>query len=245
MEHKYNAPTPSTLPITKDLPEYLLYFSHLELTRPRSEVVASTMNVHAMNIAPELQHLLPPGGLAMLPRGFNLTRWQVLALQLPSVGIGNRPSTASTTSPFRLRWTQLDQWANFGNEVVTYCNQLMPPLDRIAHIGNLESLSEHFIQVRLSDVTSEPEVKAMMEALPIYCHHKVANNMYGEPLPTDAHSLIYRNRAGGYGLLGKVDFVFASRLGRVTAVMEAKNPWMITPAGIDEVLNGSQKCSLS
>jgi hypothetical protein len=245
MEHKYNAPIPSTLPITKDLPEYLLFFSRLELIRPRSELLASTMNVPAMNIAPELQHLLPPGGLAMLARGFNLTRWQVLTLQLPSIGIGNTPSTASTTSPFRLRWTQLDQWANFGNEVMTYCNQIMPPFDRTAYVGNLEGLSAQFNRVRISQVTSEPQVKAMMEALPIYCHDNVANNINGEPLPTDAHSLIHRNDNTGYDLVGKVDFVFASRLGRVTAVMEAKNPWRITPAGIDEVLNGTQKCSLN
>jgi len=243
MEHKYNAPIPSNLPITKDPPVYLLFFSRLELIRPRSELLASTMNVPAMNIAPELQHLLPPGGLAMLARGFNLTRWQVLTLHLPSLGIGGHPSTASTTSTFRLRWTQLDQWANFGNEVVTYCNQTMPHFDTIAYVGNLESLSEHFIQIRRSEASSEPEVKAMMEALPIYCHNKVANNMYGEPLPTDAHSVIYRN--GGNNLVGKVDFVFKSRLGHVTAVMEAKNPWRITPAGIDEVLDGTQNCSLS
>jgi hypothetical protein len=100
-----------------------------------------------------------------------------------------------------------------------------------------------FNRLRRSEVSTEPEVKATMETLPIYCHHTVANNINGEPLPTDAHSLICRN--GGNNLVRKVGFVFKSRLGRVTAVMEAKNPWRITPAGIDEVLNGTQKCSLN
>jgi hypothetical protein len=119
----------------------------------------------------------------------------------------------------------------------------MPYFDTIASVGHLQSLSQHFIQIRRSTASSEPQVKALMEALPIYCHNITANNMYGEPLPTDAHSVIHRNEENN--LVGKVDFVFKSSLGHVTAVMEAKNPWRIYPAGIDEVLDGTQKNSLS
>ena len=61
----------------------------------------------------------------------------------------------------------------------------------------------------------------------------------GLRLPSDAHATFYPcgGGAGSWDLAGVPDFVLRY-VNRVTALIEAKNPWRVTPQPINEVLNG-------
>jgi hypothetical protein len=61
----------------------------------------------------------------------------------------------------------------------------------------------------------------------------------GQQLPTDAHSEILQYQAGGMGLFSEPDYYFKDTTGQcVTAVMDAKTLWEVTPQQILVVLNG-------
>ena len=87
-------------------------------------------------------------------------------------------------------------------------------------------------------ILCEDDVKVSVDSYPKLFHRVAANGALGATLPSDIHSTIDRSALGAaqWGLTGVPDFVM-HHLNRVTVLMEVKNPWLVTPQRIDEVIN--------
>jgi hypothetical protein len=86
---------------------------------------------------------------------------------------------------------------------------------------------------------TEEDIKRCFMTFPGAVHGLAANGENGAPLPSDRHSAIFSNAAGAgsHGLVGICDLVFLSQDNAVKALVEIKNPWMVSAQKIDEVLN--------
>jgi hypothetical protein len=98
-----------------------------------------------------------------------------------------------------------------------------------------------FAAVNGREARTEEDIKAYLLSFVMEVHNCAARANNGAPLPSDLHASFIRISAGAgnYGLVGVSDFaMYADEQQRICLVGEVKNPWMVTPALIDEVLNG-------
>ena len=175
-----------------------------------------------------------------VPIVFNVTRENILGYFLPPFRAGDQPSTSTTTSRYRLRWNQLDIWTNFADRVSEYWDTVSQA-DREALVVNQVQLQHMWQSIANNPrILTEDDIKACVDLYPIACHRSAANGAMGAPLPSDYHSVADRCTlgAGQWGLSGAPDFVM-HHLDRVTALMEVKNPWLVTPQKIDEVIEST------
>jgi hypothetical protein len=175
------------------------------------------------------------------PLALNVTREGLLNVSLPPLRAGDQPSISSTRSRYRLHWNQLFLWQGFEQSVVDYWDAV-PPGDKNAVVANNMLLSGAWQNV-MNDarLLAEGDIKACIDKCPVEFHSAAANGANGAPAPTDLHSSIHRcgQGAAGWGLAGVPDFVmYHAANPRVTALVEVKNPWLVTPLQIDEVING-------
>ena len=97
-------------------------------------------------------------------------------------------------------------------------------------------------------VANEGDVKGRIQEFVVPVHSAAANGLNGAPRPTDQHSKLQRWEQGveANNLAGIPDFVMATEYGipprRITAMLEVKNPWQVTPARIDAVINSTLHC---
>ena len=176
-----------------------------------------------------------PGG----PTVFNLDRSNLLASPFPPFLAGPQAATSSTTSRYRLRWNRLNIWNDFPNQVIAHWNSV-PPHDRNALVATQNELQGRWQSIAENPrILNEDDVKACIREYPLICHGHAANSHRGAPLPSDAHATFYPcgGGAGSWNLAGVPDFVL-HYVNTVTALIEAKNPWLVTPQSINEVLNG-------
>jgi hypothetical protein len=171
---------------------------------------------------------------------FDIVRETLLLHPLPPFRTGNRPSASTTTSRYRLRWNRLTVWNDFGNRVSEYWNTV-PQADRNALVAH-QMVVQHLWQsiANNSRILCEEDIKACVELYPNSCHRYAANGDRGAPLPSDVHCVPDRCSQGAaqWGLVGVPDFIM-HHLGRVAALIEVKNPWLVTPQSIDEVIDGT------
>jgi hypothetical protein len=168
-------------------------------------------------------------------------RESLLLTPLPPFRQGPQPSTSVTRCRYRLRWNELLHWNNFGQNVSDYWNTQVSYADRAALVTTLQAIRERWRQIADYPRTlTEDDIKAHIDNYPVYFHQCAANGANGAPLPSDRHSVPYRcsQGAGAFGLSGVADFVMTD-LDRVTVVIEVKNPWLVTPQQIDEVIDGN------
>lgn len=173
-----------------------------------------------------------------VPIVFDVNRQSLLGYHLPPFRVSDQPSALTTTSRYRLRWNHLDIWNDFGHRVSTYWNTV-PQADRTASVAAQIQLQDRWQSIaNNSRILSEDDIKACIDLYPISCHRFAANGALGAPMPSDIHSAPDRCTVGAaqWGLAGAPDFVM-HHLDRVTALMEVKNPWLVPPQRIDEVLN--------
>jgi hypothetical protein len=172
------------------------------------------------------------------PIAFNVNRESLLVTSLPPFQAGDQPSGSTTTSRYRLRWCQLTIWEDFANRVTMYWNTVSQ-LDRMALVINQYQVQGGWQSIASNPrILSEDDVKACIDSYPLVCHRYAANGALGAPFPSDIHSAVDRCTlgAGQWNLAGVPDFAM-HHLNRVTALMEVKNPWLVTPQKIDEVLD--------
>ena len=169
---------------------------------------------------------------------FDVNRESLVGYSLPPFRAGDQPSASTTRSRYRLRWNQLAVWDDFGDRVSEYWNTV-PQADRNALVANQGELQGRWQFIANNPrILSEDDIKQCMDSYPIACHLYAANGAQGAPLPSDIHCVADRCSLGAsqWGLAGVPDFVM-HHLARVTVVMEVKNPWLVTPQSIDEVLD--------
>ena len=168
-------------------------------------------------------------------------RESLLLTALPPFRHGPQPSTSVTRCRYRLRWNELHLWNNFGQSVSDYWNTQVSYADRAALVTTLQAIGERWNDIANYPRTlTEDDIKGKIDTYPAYFHRCAANGANGAPLPSDRHSVPYRcsQGAGAFGLSGVADFVMTD-LDRVTVVIEVKNPWLVTPQQIDQVIDGN------
>jgi hypothetical protein len=175
-----------------------------------------------------------------VPFPFDVNREGLLSHSLPPFQAGDQPTTSTTTCRYRLRWNQLDLWNNFEDQVLTYWNTVALD-DRAALVALLNDLGVRWYVIANDQrILSEDDIKVSIDLYPNHFHRIAANGQLGAPLPIDDHSTISRCTPGAaqWGLVGVPDFVMHG-LNSVTALMEVKNPWLVTPQQIDEVIDST------
>ena len=92
-------------------------------------------------------------------------------------------------------------------------------------------------------VSSEPDIKHCVRVYVQMIQNMAAIGEQDAPLPSDDHAELIPVEAGpgNCSLEGVPDFALRSRGGDklVTAVVEVKNPWVVTPRQIDQVIDGT------
>jgi hypothetical protein len=174
------------------------------------------------------------------PIGFNVSCENLLAYALPPFRAGDERVVSTTRSRYRLHWNQLVLWPNFDNAIVTYWNTVSQH-DKTALVTTQQTLSDRWQSVANDTrIMGEDNIKACMDTYPLACHSAAANGANGAPMPGDLHSSMHRCGSGAaqWGLAGVPNFVMY-HANRVTALVEVKNPWLVTPQKIDEVLNSN------
>jgi hypothetical protein len=180
------------------------------------------------------------------PLLFDVSRQTPLGYHLDDIRLGQQLTAGSTHSTLRVRPSEILEWANFPQEVALYWNQTVPPDDKVALIHSQQSTITTFNALRHFVVTTENDIKFALNAAPFSIHRVATRSDNGQPIPTDAHSEILQYQAGGMGLFGEPDYYFKDTTGqRVTAVMDAKTPWEVTPQQILAVLNGMSCITLT
>lgn len=177
------------------------------------------------------------------PIGFDMSRSELLSRPTPQFTPAVERARSTTKSKYRLRWNHLLPWNGFEAAVVNYWNAL-PQNDKFAAVTSRFNHS-FAVQTIANDtrIASEGDIRFCMNTYAVYVHAAAANGLNGAPLPTppDIHSTLRRYENGGdlLGVTGIPDFVMNSNTGRYTAMVEVKNPWLVTPATIESVRNGT------
>src|SRR5207248_2827790 len=89
----------------------------------------------------------------------------------------------------------------------------------------------------------EGNIRVCIDKFVVDIHSAAANGLNGAARPTDQHSKLQRWEQGveANNLAGIPDFVMVTEYGnlprRITAMLEIKNPWQVTPALINAVIN--------
>ena len=174
---------------------------------------------------------------------FDLSRDFVLTHSTPPVAVANVLTNSTTQSVYRLHWNTITPWNGFGNTVIQYWNAV-PQHDKQENVITQGAYADHFQSVGFSQAGNEGNIKALIDLFVQSVHSSAANGRNGAPRPSDRHSKLLRWEPGveANAHAGIPDFVMISEYGhhphRVTAMMEAKNPWQVTPALIDQVIRG-------
>ena len=176
---------------------------------------------------------------------FDMTRNSVLTVELPSIPLAPAAelSRSTTLSRYRLHWDHLFRWNDFDQTVQQYWDTV-PEADKLANVLHLQAFFLIYQTLPAAHVNSaEGHIRAQIDSLVKVLHNAAANGLGNAPRPTDRHSCMVRWDQGFYAnqLAGIPDFVFQTESApvRPTALVEVKNPWLVTPAGIDQVLDGN------
>jgi hypothetical protein len=179
------------------------------------------------------------------PQTFDLSREYILSSPTPPIRVANVLTNSTTRSTYRLHWNWLAPWEDFGDLVYRYWNNVVPQNDKQSNVYTQVAYSERVQMVAtFTSVANEGDVKGRIQDFVLPVHSAAANGFNGAPRPTDQHSILQRWEQGveANRLAGIPDFVMASEYGnpqrRITVLSEVKNPWQVTPALIDIVING-------
>ena len=174
---------------------------------------------------------------------FDLSRDFVLTHSTPPVAVANVLTNSTTRSVYRLHWNTITPWNDFGTSVIQYWNAV-PHHDKQANVMTQGEYGGRYQRVRNSPAGNAGAITALISEFVEAVHSSAANGLNGAPRPSDRHSRLQRWEQGveANAYAGIPDFVMISEYGhqphRVTAMMEAKNPWQVTPALIDQVICG-------
>lgn len=183
------------------------------------------------------------------PVAFDLSREYILTSPTPPIRVANVVTNSTTRSRFRLHWNWIAPWDDFGGLVQQYWNDVVPQIDKQR---NVYAQSAYFdmLQNVATDfrVSNEGKIKVCIDMFVVNVHSAAATGRNGAPRPSYRHSRLLRWEQGfdiNNNLAGIPDFVMMSEYadgelpGRITAMLEAKNPWQVTPALIDSVINSA------
>jgi hypothetical protein len=176
---------------------------------------------------------------------FDLSREYILSHPTPPIQIADSHSASTTRSTYRLHWNGIGLWGDFGDLVHQYWNDMVTQGDKQRNVFDTGAYRQTVQGIAMDTrVANEGNVNICIDAFPVIIHSAAANGRNGARRPRDRHSKLERwgNGIEGNNMAGIPDFVMATEIAypprRITAMMEVKNPWQVTPALIDNVING-------
>lgn len=182
---------------------------------------------------------------ALAQQAFDLTRDVVLSYPMPTIQVADIHSLSTTHSTYRLHWNTLEEWRDFGDLVIAYWNTV-PQTDKTSMVFASGEFSGRYQRVSsaLFAAANEGMVRNLHGEFVIPVQNNAANGINNAPLPSDRHSRLQQWDQGveANALAGMPDCVMASDFGhpgylrRITAMIEIKNPWQVTPALVDQVI---------
>jgi hypothetical protein len=180
---------------------------------------------------------------------FDAYRNDILTRSTPPVTISDLRTSSTTQSVYRLRWNTIVPWNDFGARVIYYWNAV-PQVDKQVNVMTEAEYGARFRDVGNSTAGNEGDIKALINEFIQPVHSSAANGRDGAPRPSDRHSMLQHwERVETNTQAGIPDFVMITEYGnpprRVTAMVEVKNPWQVTPALIDQVIQSIACCILS
>jgi len=178
----------------------------------------------------------------------DLSRELILTSPTPPTLIADRVTHSTTRSVYRVHWNTIAPWNDFAAQVIHYWNNV-PQVDKQAHVMEQGDYRGCFQRVGFSVAGNEGNVRVLIHDFMEAVHLAAANGGNGgtAPRPSDRHSVLQQWEQGveANELAGRPDLVMRSEYGqipyRITVMVEAKNPWQVTPAGLDQVLRGPQR----
>jgi len=172
---------------------------------------------------------------------FDLSRDYVLTNPTPPSLIADVVTHSTTRSVYRLHWNTITPWNDFGARVIQYWNNILQ-LDKQTNVMTRGDYGARFRDVGYSRAGNEGDVRALIIEFVQAVHSSAANGRDNAPRPSDQHSTLQRWEQGveANALAGLPDLVMRSQHGyaphRITVMVEAKNPWQVTPGRIDQVI---------
>ena len=175
---------------------------------------------------------------------FNLSREYILSSPTPPIHIADIVSQSTTRSAYRLHWNTIALWGNFGDLVQQYWNPVVTQADKQQFVFTQDGY-RLIVQTLASGmrIANEDITKVCIDTFPVTILAAAANGLNGAARPSDQHSKLERWAQGieGTAVAGIPDFVMSTEYmdppRRITAVVEVKNPWHVTPERIDAVIN--------
>jgi hypothetical protein len=169
---------------------------------------------------------------------FDVSREALLTFNLPVLNQHHNAAAGNTVSSHGVYPDNIAEWHEFPQEVIQYWVTQVTPNDKAAMVHSSQSivwaLNTYYRQV----AWDEEIVRTSLWSLPFSLHRVATRDDSGQPRPSDQHSDIIPFQPG-WNFLGRPDYFFHSvSQRRITAVIDAKNPWSVTPQEITAVLNG-------
>ena len=180
------------------------------------------------------------------PEIFDLFRQYILTSPTPPIRVANVLTNSMTRSTYRLHWYWLALWEDFGDLVNQYWNNVVPQADKQRNVFTRAAYRNR-VQIVAMDarVANEGNIKMWIDKFVVEVHSAAANGLNGATRSIDQHSKLQRWEQGveANNLAGMPDFVMVTEYGnpprRIAAMLEVKNPWQVTPAIIDAVINST------
>jgi len=178
----------------------------------------------------------------------DLSRDLILTNPTPLTLVADRVTHSTTRSVYRVHWNTIAPWNDFGARVIHYWNNVSQ-VDKQTNVMERAAYRDRFQRVEFSMAGNEGNVRALIFEFVAAVHSATANGGNGgnAPRPSDPHSILQQWEQGveANALAGRPDLVMRSEHGhipyRVTVMVEAKNPWQVIPAGLDQVVQGPQR----
>ena len=169
------------------------------------------------------------------------SRSTALSWEFPPPTWAHGLSTGSTNSEWKRQWRHLHCWTTekIARQLSEYW-QYVPQHDKDTLVTwNSVQLSRFNDLNALGPCAVEMEVRACFDAGIAANHRDAVSNQHGQPLPSDPHS-IFRPWHPNV-VYGEADYLLVNQQSReVKGVCEAKSPWNVGPAQIDQVILGTK-----
>ena len=169
---------------------------------------------------------------------FDVSREGLLTLDLPVLSQHHNVAVGNTVSTHGVYPDHIAEWHEFPQEVIQYWATQVTQNDKAAMIHSWQSVLWSLNTYYRHRAWDEEVVGTALWSLPFAFHRVATRDDSGQPRPSDQHSDIISFQPG-WNFLGRPDYFFHSPpQRRITAVVDAKKPWSVTPLEIDAVLNG-------
>jgi len=175
------------------------------------------------------------------------SRSAALSWEFPPPRWAQGLSTGATTSEWKRRWRHLHRWTteDIARQLSEYWESVQQHDKDALVTWNSTLLGRFNFLNRRPPCSVEMQVRAHFDSGIAATHYEAVSHEQGQPLPSDPHSVFgywYSNV-----VYGESDYLLVNPQTReVKGVCEAKSPWNVGPAQIDQVISGpkTEVCQL-